>query len=145
MKPSLAAAVGLAAVALCSGAWAADKGKPAENAFNLQPIALPVLSKGVLVNYVFITLKLVLSPAQDATRLHEREPFLRDSLVRMAVHTPFNGPGNLAHLDDPRLKATVMGLCRNLYGPGAVTAVQIVNEAPQRRTGLAGGAEEPLD
>ena len=38
-----------------------------------------------------------------------------------------------------------MGLCRNLYGPGAVTAVQIVSEAPQRRTGLAGGAAEPLD
>ena len=95
MKPFLAAAVGLVALALCSGAWAADRGKPAENAFNLQPIALPVLSKGVLVNYVFITLKLVLGPGQDATRLHEREPFLRDSLVRMAVHTPFNGPGNL--------------------------------------------------
>ena len=134
------------ALVLSNPVGAAEKGKDAkEVSLNLQPIGLPVTAKGVLVNYVFVSLKLVLALTQDPTKLHEREPFLRDQLVRMAARTPFNTPADLTRLDDVRLKSTVMALCRSTWGPGAVASVQVVTETPQRRTGLAGGTVAPLD
>lgn len=113
--------------------------KPAQpDYFDLQPIGFPVLSKGALVNYVFISFRLMLKPGQDAAKLREREPYMRDALVRQGSRVPFNGPDNMVHLDDGRLKAAALAASRDFFGPGVVTSVQVLTETPQRRTGLPG-------
>jgi hypothetical protein len=130
---------GLAAVqAPAVSAAEAPKKAAQPDYFELQPIGFPVLSKGELVNYVFISFRLILKPGQDAAKLREREPYLRDALVREGSRTPFNPPDNMVKLDDKRLQAAAMAASLSTYGPGVVTSVQILTETPQRRTGLPG-------
>jgi hypothetical protein len=136
-----ALALAFAALALGPAAHAAEKGKEKDKEIflNLQPIGLPVISKGALVNYVFVNLKLVLGPGREPAQMHDKEPYLRDQLVRLASRTPFNTDKDLTRLDDKRLIGTVMSLSRSIYGAGAVTAVQVTSETPQHRSGLTGG------
>jgi hypothetical protein len=90
-----------------------------------------VVSKGRVVNYVFVSLKLVLDPRQDPVKLHGREPFLRDQLVRQAASAPFNTAKDLNHFDDARLKAVTMADAKAVFGPGVVKTVEIVTETAQ--------------
>jgi hypothetical protein len=140
MHRRLATALSCLVLAQAGIASAAEPAKkPAEpDYFDLQPIGFPVISKGALVNYVFISFRLMLKPGQDAAKLREREPYLRDDLVRQGSRAPFNTPDNLVHLDDTRLKSATLASSRQFFGPGVVTGVQILTETPQRRTGLPG-------
>jgi hypothetical protein len=137
---ALSCLVAVQAVAQAGSVSAAEPPKkPAQpDYFDLQPIGFPVISKGALVNYVFVSFRLMLKPGQDAAKLREREPYLRDDLVRQGSRAPFNAPDNLVHLDDGRLKNAALASSRQFFGPGVVTSVQILTETPQRRTGLPG-------
>ncbi len=57
-------------------------------------LAVPVVRDGELVNYLFVSLRIEISPAVDLWRTRERAHFLRDALVR-ASHS-----GNLADPED---------------------------------------------
>jgi hypothetical protein len=139
MRKRFAIALGGLALLHAAAAGAAEpKPKVEPPFFEMLPIGFPVVVKGELVNYVFVNLKLVLDPKQDAAKLHAREPFLRDLLVRDAARTPFNPPDSAVRLDDARLKAAVMTASRATFGPGVVVSVQITSETPQRRTGMGG-------
>ncbi len=115
--------------------------KPAQNHVDLQPVGLPAIVHGRLVNYIFVDLRLVLAKGVDASKLPQHEPFLRDALVRAGTRTPFNPPQDGVHLDEGRLKAEIMRDAANEVGPGKVVSVEIRSQTPQRRTGLAGGAQ----
>ena len=131
----------LAAAALAGGAQAAEPAKP-ENAYmDLQPIGLPAIVHGRLVNYVFASVRLILAKGADASKLPQHEPFLRDALVRAGTRTPFNLPEDGVHLDERRLKAEIMREAATELGPGQVVSVVIRSQTPQRRTGLPGGAQ----
>jgi hypothetical protein len=139
MRKRLAVALSGLALLYASAAGAAEpKAKVEPPFFELQPIGFPVVFKGELVNYVFVSLKLMLDPRQDAAKLHAREPYIRDLLVRDGARAPFNVPESQVRLDDGRLKAAVMAASRSAFGAGVVTSVQIVSETPQRRTGMGG-------
>ncbi len=139
MRRRLAIALSCLVLAQTGAASAAEPKKPAQpDYFDLQPIGFPVMSKGALVNYVFISFRLLLKPGQDAAKLREREPYMRDALVRQGSRVPFNGPTDFVHLDDVRLKAAALAASRDFFGPDVVTSVQVLTETPQRRTGLPG-------
>jgi flagellar basal body-associated protein FliL len=140
MRRRLAIALsGLVLVHVGAASAAEPAKKPAQpDYFDLQPIGFPVMSKGALVNYVFVSFRLMLKPGQDAARLREREPYLRDTLVRQGSRSPFNSPTDFVHLDDRRLKAATLAASNQFFGPGVVTSVQVLTETPQRRTGLLG-------
>ena len=53
----------------------------------LQPVGLPIVSGGRLVNYVFVYMRINLTSAANASRLREKEPFFRDAMVRAAHRT----------------------------------------------------------
>ena len=114
--------------------------KPARPYMDLQPIGFPAIVHGRLVNYIFADVRLTLGGGVDAAKLQDQEPFLRDTLVRAATHTPFNPPQDGVHLDETRLKAEVLRITAAQLGPGKVMAVEIRSQAPQRRTGVPGGA-----
>ena len=132
----------LMAVILSSGsAQAAESsGKPAAPYMTLQPIGLPAIVHGRLVNYIFVDFRLVLGKGVDPSHLQDREPFLRDALVRAATRTPFNLPDDGVRLDEGRLKAQVMRAVISEIGPGKISSVEILSQTPQRRTGVPGGA-----
>ena len=128
------------AVAAAAHAAPEPSGKPAQAYMTLQPIGLPAIVHGRLVNYIFVDMRLMAAKGVDASKLQEHEPFVRDALVRAATHTPFNPPQDGVHLDEARLKAEVLKDAAAELGPGRIIAVEIRSQTPQRRSGVPGGA-----
>ena len=64
----------------------------------LQPVGLPIVSGGRLVNYVFVYVRINLTSSANASRLREKEPFFRDAMVRAAHRTPFTLASDLGKL-----------------------------------------------
>ncbi|WP_174301279.1 hypothetical protein [Caulobacter sp. S45] len=115
--------------------------KPKQVYIDLQPVGLPAVVHGRLVNYIFADIRVVLARGVDASKLQEYEPFLRDALVHAGTRTPFNLPQDGVHLDEPRLKAEILREAAAEVGPGKVVSVEIRSQTPQRRTGIPGGAQ----
>ena len=100
---------------------------------DLQPVGLPVNVDGLLVNYVFVNVRLNLAPGADTSRWRAKEPFFRDALVRAGHQTPFNAPGDYDKIDVARLVASVMRDAQAIAGPGVVRSVTVVRQVPRSR------------
>ena len=100
---------------------------------DVQPVGLPIVMHGQLINYVFVYLRLNLAAGADALRLRDREPYFRDALVRSAHRTPFVFPGDPNRIDESRLAMVMMREAAAIAGPGAVRSVVVTSQAPQHR------------
>jgi len=104
---------------------------------DLSPVAMPILIDGHLINYVFVYLRVNLTPSADALRLRDKEPYFRDALVRMGHRTPFSLRTDYTRLDEARLKASFLQAASAIAGPGAVASIEILpGGGPMKRTGL---------
>lgn len=133
MRRFLIPFLALSIAAASAAAHAAeDKKKGAEGLdVNMSAVALPVLFHGRVVNYIFVSLRLMLKPGSDPVKLREKEPYFRDALVRLASRTPLNQPKDLSKVNEGLLKADMLAECAKIVGPGLVTSVVIVNQAAQ--------------
>jgi hypothetical protein len=139
MRPILTSlAILLAAGPALAAEKTDEKGKKPETAFvNIAPVALPVIADGQLINFVFVTLKLNLTPSANMVALRDREPFFRDALVRTAYRQPFTVPTSYTTIDVPALKSRMMAEATRIAGPGAIASVELVGEPqPKRVSGL---------
>ena len=100
---------------------------------DLQPVGLPIVSKGRLVNYVFVYVRINLTSAANAARWREKEPFFRDALVRAGHRTPFTHGTDLSQVDVPRLTAALTRDAAAIAGPGQIRSVVVTSQAPRRR------------
>lgn len=100
---------------------------------DLQPVGLPIVSNGRLVNYVFVYVRINLTSAANAAQLREKEPFFRDALVRAGHRTPFNHPSDLSKVDVAKLTATLTTEANTIAGPGRIRNVVVTSQAPRRR------------
>jgi hypothetical protein len=100
---------------------------------DLQPVGLPVVVRGQLVNYVFVYVRLNLAAGADTARLRQKEPFFRDALVRISHRTPFTNPADYNRVDDGRVAAGLMREAAAIAGPGAVRSVVVTSQTPQHR------------
>jgi hypothetical protein len=123
------------AAALASPALAAAPPPPTPTVL-MDPVAMPIVVDGKLVNYVFVTIRLRLSPNADPIKLRAMEPYFRDALVRAGHRTPFVRPDNYTTLDDVRLKAALLREAAAIAGPGMVASAQIIREQPKHVDGL---------
>lgn len=128
---------GLTALMLASAPAAHAGGgggeKKVEDAFvKLAPMALPVVQDGRVVNYVFVSIKVMLSPSADSTKLREKEPYFRDALVRAGHRTPFSIPGDNFKLDEAKIKATLTAEGNRIAGAKVVSGVQIESQTPKK-------------
>lgn len=105
----------------------------------LQPVALPIIYQGRLVNYVFVNVRINLTTPANAARLREKEPYFRDALVRTGHRTPFTLTGDLSQVDAPRLTAVMMREAARIAGPGQIRSVVVTSQAPRRRMGAVPG------
>jgi hypothetical protein len=122
---------------LLAGAALADGTAAAGQYVDLAPVALPVMAGRKLVNYVFVYLRINLTPGADLARWRDREPYFRDALVKLAHRTPFGLPTDYAKLDEARLKAALFQAASEITGPGQVASIEIMpGGGPMRRTGL---------
>jgi hypothetical protein len=109
----------------------------------LQPIAIPIILDGRLLNYVFVNLSLKLAPTVPATVMAGKEPFLRDAIVKAAHDKPFTAADTYNEVDAVKLKAFVMSQAVGLVGKGKVASVDIVKQIARRQLPLPARARRP--
>jgi hypothetical protein len=123
----------LALTALATHALAADD-KPApdaDRAVTLSPVAMPIVVDGQVINYIFVTARVMLTPRADQFALRDKEPFFRDALVRAAYRTPFLLKGDFNKIDEAKLKAALYRDATTIAGPGNVSGVVVVSQTAQ--------------
>ncbi|WP_292064436.1 hypothetical protein [Brevundimonas sp. UBA7664] len=99
-------------------------------------VGLPIIAGGRLRNYVFVSLRLHLGGSATPETMRAKEAFLRDALVRAGHRTPFVVADDWTRIDTAALSASLMRSAVTIAGRGAVTRVEIVSQAPRRRTGV---------
>ncbi|HZW17017.1 MAG TPA: hypothetical protein VFF66_12305 [Brevundimonas sp.] len=102
-------------------------------------VGLPVITQGRLRNYVFVSLRLHLGGSATPESMRPKEAYLRDALVRAAHRTPFVVADDWTRIDAAALSASLMRAADPIAGRGAVTRVEVVSQAPRRRTGVRAG------
>ncbi|HEY2708607.1 MAG TPA: hypothetical protein VGI95_11200 [Caulobacteraceae bacterium] len=124
-------------LALVGGAALAEGAKASGQYVDLSPVAMPVVVNGRLINYVFVYMRVNLTPGADVVHLRDKEPYFRDALVRLGHRTPFTLASDYTKLDEARMKASLYQAAVAITGPGAVASVEIMpGGGPMRRTGL---------
>jgi hypothetical protein len=131
----LALAPALLAVTAAQAAEPAKKDSGGQYV-DLAPVALPVVVGGKLINYVFVSLRLNLTPTADSVKLRTKEPWFRDAIVRAGHRTPFTNPKNYLVLDEVRLKATLLREAGAIAGAKNFTSVSVTSMTPKQRSGL---------
>lgn len=125
----------LAASAAPSAAFGGDKkdGKEKENLqyVQLSSVALPVVVKGVVINYIFVSVRIDLTPSANALKIREKEPYFRDAMVRAAYRSPFVKAGDYTHIDEAKLIATLTRDAQAITGAGIVKSVSILTQQPK--------------
>ncbi len=131
-----------AALSLAASAQAepAPKGPAGVGQYvDLQPVGLPIIVKGQLLNYVFVYIRLNLSAGADAAALRNKEPFFRDALVRIAHRTPFTDASDYNRVDEPRLIAAMTREASAIAGPSAIRSVVLTSQQPQHHVAVPRG------
>jgi hypothetical protein len=126
-------------LALLAGAASADQPpKPAAGQWvDLSPVALPVLASNRIVNYIFVDVRINLTPGADLAKWRDREPYFRDALVRLGHDQPFTVPTDYTKIDEARLKAALFQAASAITGPGQVASIEILpGGGPMKHTGL---------
>jgi len=132
----IAATAALSAVATSARAEDAPGGG---QSLSMPGVGLPVIVGGRLRNYVFVSLRLHLGGSATPETMRTKEAFLRDALVRASHRTPFVVPDDWTRIDAAAVSASLMRSAATIAGRGAVTRVEIVSQAPRRRTGVQTG------
>jgi hypothetical protein len=123
----------LPALMLSSAALAAE-GPPKKDVgqyVDLQPVGLPVVQNGRLMNYIFVYVRLNLTTSANAARWREKEPFFRDALVRSGHRTPFTVPGDYMKIDEGKLTAALMRDGGAITGPGVIKSITVTSQTPR--------------
>jgi len=110
-----------------------DKSKEAGQYVDLQPVAMPIVVDGRLVNYVFVYVRVNLKTAADVTKIRDKEPAFRDALVRDGHRTPFVLADDWSKIDEPKLVAAMTRDAAAITGPGIVASVSVTSQTPQKR------------
>jgi hypothetical protein len=129
-----------APVLVLASAGAASANEPPRAAavgqyVDLSPVAIPSLDGRRLRNYIFVAVRLNLTPHADAQKLREKSPYFRDAMVRAAHRVGYNLATDFDRLDEARFKQMVIAEATKITGPGMIAGVAFTSPPqPQRRT-----------
>jgi hypothetical protein len=132
----IAASAALPVLAAGSEAMASDRPAPGGASISMAGVGLPIIAGGRLRNYVFVSLRLHLGGSATPESMRPKEAFLRDALVRAAHRTPFTVADDWTVIDTAALSASLVRAAAPIAGRGSVTRVEVVSQAPRRRTGV---------
>ena len=132
--PALLLALVVPAEALAAAG--AEKKAVAAQYVDISPVALPVIVRGRIINYIFLMVRINLSPTADATKLRTKEPYFRDALVRAAHRTPFTDPKSYVQLDEARLKAALLKDAGAIGGARNIVSITVTSQTPKQRSNL---------
>lgn len=98
----------------------------------LAPVAVPITENGKLVNYVFLSIKIMLSPKADLYRLVGQEPYYRDALVRAGHRQNFGVPGDPNRVDEALVKAVLKREAASFMDARMIASIQILRQDPKK-------------
>lgn len=107
-------------------------GKQVGQYVDLQPVALPIVIEGQLVNYVFVTVRLNLASGADTPRWRAKEPYFRDALVRAGSATPFTLGKATDKIDIAKMTASLTKSAAAIAGPNVVRSITVLSQVPSR-------------
>lgn len=110
----LAAAGALVAGPALAGEKKEGEGQALDPTYKLGSMTIPIIANGRIVNYVFVAMTLKLSSGAQVEAFKDKEPELRDAIIRAAFKTPFTRPDTWKEVDGPRLTGFVMSQCNAL-------------------------------
>lgn len=125
-----------AALSVVAPAALAEDAPSGGQSLGMPGVGLPVIVGGRLRNYVFVSLRLHLGGSATPETMRAKEAYLRDALVRASHRTPFAVADDWTRIDAAAVSASLMRSAATIAGRGAVTRVEIVSQAPRRRTGV---------
>lgn len=135
------ALIALAPLALLAAPARASEGaKPVKTDgqyVDLSPAALPIVVRGLLINYVFVSVRIQLAALANTAKLRTLEPYFRDALVRAGHRSPFfTLATDYTKIDEARLKAVLLREAIAIGGAKEVKGVTVLSQSPMKRTGL---------
>lgn len=129
--------ISIATPALASGAKAEKAAKEEMGQYvDLVPLTLPIIAGGQVKNYIFLRVRVNLTKSADAPKMRDKEPYLRDALVRAGYRTPFTRADTYLKVDEAKLSAALAKDAAQILGPGKVASVQVMSQDPQRMNGI---------
>ena len=134
----IAASLVVPSVAAATAAHAADT-PSSGSSLAIAGVGLPIITQGRIRNYVFVSVRLHLGGSATPESMRPKEAYLRDALVRAGHRTPFVVADDWTRIDTAALSASLMRAAATIAGRGAVTRVEVVSQAPRRRTGMRPG------
>lgn len=99
-------------------------------------LAVPVVRDGQLVNYLFVSIRIEISPSVDLWRTRERAHFLRDALVRASHGNDLVDPSDNNILNEARAIAVYRAAAVQALGERAVSGVSIVATYSSQGSGI---------
>ena len=88
-------------------------------------LAVPVVRDGVLMNYLFVSVRVEIANGVDLWRTRERAHFLRDALVRASHAHDLSHPNDPNALNEPAAIAAYRAAAIAALGERAVAGVSI--------------------
>lgn len=135
----IAATAVLPAAAAAPPVLASGGAQSSGGVLSVSGVGLPIIVRGRIQNYVFVSLRLHLGGSATPESMRLKEAYLRDALVRAGHRTPFVVPDDWTRIDVAALSASLMRSAATIAGRGSVTRVEVVSQAPRRRTGVRAG------
>lgn len=135
---TILAALTLSLVATAAQAAGGGEKKAADigQYVNLQPIALPIVAYGEVINYVFVSVRIDLTAGANATTLRAKEPYFRDALVRAGHRTPFVATKDYLTVDEAKVKAAMLREAIAIAGARDIKGVVILSQTAKRHSGV---------
>lgn len=121
----------LAGLAAASGPAEKAKGEGAEQppsrSMDVPYLAVPVVRDGVLVNYLFVSLRVEVAANVDLWRTREQAHFLRDALVRASHAQDLSDPNDINLLNEARALQVYQAAAVSALGERTIGGVSVVS------------------
>ena len=123
---------GLVAAAATSAQAAEEAESDGPGAYDLTVVGLPVVVNERIINYIYVRLRLHVAVGTEPMSLRDKDPHIRDSLVRMGHRRPFTIDSDRNRLNGAAMAGHVMATAIRVCGRGVVTRVEVIGQQPQR-------------
>ncbi len=120
---ALGGVLAMGGLPVASTAWAADGGAVEEKdprEVELPTIIMPISRNERLVNYLFVTFRMKLSPKADPWKIRDDAHYGRDALVRIVHKVDMTDPENLKDFDRSKIESDIIPAMEKVYGKGVI-------------------------
>ncbi|MCL4713936.1 MAG: hypothetical protein KJZ75_03430 [Hyphomonadaceae bacterium] len=132
----------LASLAYASGPPAEEKAKGeaaaelSSRSMDVPYLAVPVVRNEMLVNYLFVSVRVEIAQGVDLWRTREQAHFLRDALVRASHATDLSDPDDTNLLNESRAIEAYRAAAIQALGERAIGGVTIVASYSSQGSGI---------